>query len=263
MTSTRLYCMTGGTLHFDQGVFTHMLGMGQRMKAPTPIFLVDHPKGKILFETGLHPNAAVDPVGQWGEERAVDWAAEFEPEQAVDRQLAAIGIRPEDISFVVMSCLYPDHAGGMHLFPNAKFIVQFRELQDAWWPDRRLTKSYAYPEILEIRDLNYLELHDEDYDLFGDGSVEILFTPAHTRGEQSLVLRLPNTGTIVLPAGIFPQKANYVNNVMTGTPMVDPATAYRSMARLRRIAEREQAMVIFHHDIDAWKDIRKSPDFYD
>ncbi|CAH6337285.1 MULTISPECIES: MBL fold metallo-hydrolase [Erwiniaceae] len=71
MLPMRLYCMTGGILHFDQGVFTHTLEMGERMQAPTPIFLIDHPKGKILFETGLHPRAAIDPVGQWGQERGV------------------------------------------------------------------------------------------------------------------------------------------------------------------------------------------------
>ncbi|MBP1848142.1 glyoxylase-like metal-dependent hydrolase (beta-lactamase superfamily II) [Rhizobium petrolearium] len=263
MPSIRLYCMTGGVLHFDQSVFTHMAGMGKRVKAPTPIFLIDHPKGKILFETGLHPKAAVDPASVWGEERALDWAAEFAADQVVDKQLASLGIKPEDIRFVIMSCLYPDHAGGMHLFPKAKFIVQYRELQDAWWPDRRLTKSYTYREMQPIRDLDFLELHDEDLDLFGDGSVEILFTPAHTRGEQSVVLRLPNTGTIVLPAGIMPQKANFELGIMTGTPAVDPSIAHRSMTRLKRIAERENATVIFHHDFDDWQNVRKVPDYYD
>ena len=258
----RLYCMTGATLHFDQAVFTHMRGMGTRVQAPTPMFLIDHPEGKVLFETGIHPNVAHDPHGHWGE-RATDLMPIFSAEQAADRQLAALGVQPADIRYVIMSCLYPDHAGGMHLFPDATFIVQFRELQDAWWPDTRLTRSYEHKEIAPTRHLKFHELHDEDLDLFGDGSVRILFTPAHTRGEQSVVLRLPRTGTVVFPAGIMPQRANFEEGIMTGTPMVAPANVHASMERIRQIAEREKALVIFHHDMDAWREIRKAPEFYD
>jgi glyoxylase-like metal-dependent hydrolase (beta-lactamase superfamily II) len=254
--------MTGATLHFDQGVFTHMRGMGTRVQAPTPIFLIDHPDGKVLFETGIHPNVAHDAGGHWGE-RAADLMPIFSAEQAADRQLAALGIQPAEIRYVILSCLYPDHAGGMHLFPDATFIVQFRELQDAWWPDARLTRSYEHKEIAATRQLKFRELHDQDLDLFGDGSVRILFTPAHTRGEQSVVLRLPQTGTVVFPAGIMPQRANFEQGIMTGTPMVAPSEVHASMERLRRIAEQEKALVIFHHDMEAWREIRKAPEFYD
>ena len=65
------------------------------------------------------------------------------PEQAVERQLEVLGVSPDDIRYVVLSCLVPDHAGGMRAFPNATFIVQFRELQDAWWPDRRFVAIRA------------------------------------------------------------------------------------------------------------------------
>ncbi len=58
------------------------------------------------------------------------------------------------------------------------------------------------------QNFNFRELHDEDLDVFGDGSVEVLFSPAHTRGEQAIVVRLPKTGTVVLPAGVIPQRAN-------------------------------------------------------
>jgi glyoxylase-like metal-dependent hydrolase (beta-lactamase superfamily II) len=236
--------------------------MGRKIEAPTPIFLIDHPRGKVLFETGIHPNVSQDPAGHWGQ-RATDLMPIFDPEQAADRQLLKIGVDPEDIKYVILSCLYPDHAGGMHLFPNATFVVQFRELQDAWWPDTRLTNAYEYKEIAATRYLKYRELHDEDLDLFGDGSINILFTPAHTRGEQSVVLRLPRTGTVVFPAGIMPQRANFEDGIMTGTPMVAPEVVHASMHKLRSIAERENALIIFHHDMAAWREIKKVPEYYD
>jgi len=254
--------MCGGMLTFDQSVFTHMQGMGTPVQVPTPIFLIDHPLGKVLFETGLHPKVAIDADGHWGQ-RAIAWRPRMSPDQVVDRQLASIGIRPEEIRYVVQSCLLPDHSGGMCTLPHATFIVQFQELQDAWWPDRRYMPKYEFAELLPTRGFTFLELHGEDFDIFSDGSIRVLATPAHTRGEQALVVRLQKTGTVVLPAGVLPQRANLDKNIMTGTPRVDPAVVHNSMARLREIIQRQRAMVIFHHDLEEWSKIKLAPEYYD
>jgi N-acyl homoserine lactone hydrolase len=258
----RLYCMCGGILTFDQSTFTHMQGMGKRIEVPTPIFLIDHPEGKVLFETGLHPEVSTNPDGHWGQ-RARDWNPRVSPDQAVHRQLASLGVRPTDIRFVVLSCLLPDHAGGMQAFPEATFLVQFQELQDAWWPDRRYMPKYEFEELLPTRAFRFLELYGDDLDIFGDGRVVVLASPAHTRGEQALVARLPRTGTVVLPAGVIPQKANLDRGVMTGTPRMAPAVVHASMARLKKVIQQEHAMVIFHHDPEEWKRVRLAPEYYE
>jgi glyoxylase-like metal-dependent hydrolase (beta-lactamase superfamily II) len=148
-------------------------------------------------------------------------------------------------------------------FPRATFVVQFQELQDAWWPDRRYMRNYDFEELLPTRNFRFWELHGEDLDLFADGSVVVLSAPAHTRGEQALVVRLPGTGTVVFPAGVLPQKANFENDVMTGTPRVAPALVHNSMRRIKTIALNEHATVVFHHDAEAWKDVRVAPQFYE
>jgi N-acyl homoserine lactone hydrolase len=267
----RLYYMLGGLLEFDQSVFTHMQGMGDRRKVPTPIFLIDHPEGKVLFETGVHKDVATDPVAHWGEivrhgkpySRGLDWDPVVSPDQIVDRQLEKLGIKPDEIRYVILSVLIPDHAGGMAAFPNATFIVQYQELQDAWSPPTFMPFHYNYDELLPTRDFNYRRLYDEDLDLYGDGSIEILFSPAHSRGEQALVVRLPNTGTVVMPAGVIPQKANWDHGVTTGTPCVAPALVEASMRRLRNIGEAEDALVLFHHDPEEWKSFKMAPEYYD
>jgi N-acyl homoserine lactone hydrolase len=262
MSGVRLYCMCGGMLTFDQSVFTHMQGMGRPVEVPTPIFLIDHPQGRVLFETGLHPQVATDPEGHWGP-RAREWRPRMSPDQAVERQLASLGVHPDEIRYVVQSCLLPDHSGGMQTFPHATFIVQFQELQDAWWPDRRYMPKYEFGELLPTRGFTFWELHGEDLDVFADGSLVVLATPAHTRGEQALVVRLPRTGTVVLPAGVLPQQANLEKNIMTGTPRVDPSIVHASMRRIREIIQREHAVVIFHHDPQEWSKIRLAPEYYD
>lgn len=107
----RLFCMCGGTLTFDQSVFNHMQGMGTAIEVPTPIFLIEHPEGKVVFETGLHPAVATNPEEHWGQ-RARDWKPRMQSNQTVDKQLASLGIHPDEIRYVVLSCLLPDHAGG-------------------------------------------------------------------------------------------------------------------------------------------------------
>ena len=267
----RLYYMQGAMLHFDQSVFTHMLGMGNTIAVPTPIFLIDHPEGKVLFETGVHRDVVSDPVGHWGEHvlhgntyvRGRDWDPQLTADNLVENQLAALGISTDDIRYVVQSVLIPDHAGGVRAFPKSTIVVQYRELQDAWNPPTFMPYHYDQNELSEIRDYNFRRLYDEDYDLFGDGSVEVLFSPAHSRGEQALVVRLPNTGTVIMPAGVIPQKANWDHGVTTGTPCVDPALCESSMRRLMRIAELEDGMVMFHHDAEHWKTYRMAPEYYD
>ena len=258
----RLYYMIGAFLTWDQSIFTYSQGMGRPTEVPTPIFLIDHPEGKVLFETGLHRNVAVDAEDHW-DWRARDWKPRMTPDQAVECQLEKLGVSPDDIRYVVLSCLLPDHAGGMRAFPNATFIVQFRELQDAWWPDRRVLDAYHFEDIRPTRDFKFWELHDEDLDIYGDGSIEVLFTPHHTRGEQTMVVRLPNTGTVVLPAGVISWRANLEQWVMTGTPAVAPTVAYASMDRLKHVIDREKAMIIHDHDPEQWKTLKKAPEFYD
>jgi N-acyl homoserine lactone hydrolase len=257
----KLYCFRGGFLTFDQSIFTFSQGMGNAVEVPTLFFLIDHPKGKVLFETGLNPQIAIDAIAHWGE-RARTLKPRMDPDQAADRQLAKLGISADEIDFVVISSFLFDHCGGMTLFPRATFILQFQELQDAWWPDRRFTGGYTDVETLPTRNFKFRMLYNEDLDIFGDGTVVILSCPAHTRGEQALVVRLPQTGTIVLPAGVIPTRANFDQNIMTGTPRVSPVEVFRSMDRLRRIIVTESAMVIFHHDPEQWKTLKTPPEAY-
>jgi N-acyl homoserine lactone hydrolase len=81
------------------------------------MFLIEHPEGLVVFETGLHPALAVDPKAHWGA-RATERKPRMRPEQFIERQLDRIGVAPKDVRSVVLSCLLPDHAGGMQAFPH-------------------------------------------------------------------------------------------------------------------------------------------------
>jgi N-acyl homoserine lactone hydrolase len=262
----RLYCMCSAFLEFDQSVFSHGRGMGQRVRVPSLMFLIDHPAGRVLFETGLDPAVVVDPIGYLGR-AGEDLNPEMSPDQAIIPQLRSLGYEAADINFVVLSCLYFDHAGGLKHFPHATVVVQREEVEEAWWPTtgRRaiVNEAYCMKDLTPTRTFRFLYPESDEHDIFTDGRVVVLRAPCHSRGEQAVVVRLPKTGTVLLPAGVIPQEQNFAEDVLTGRLLVSPDEAVRSVNKLKRLAEDEQATLFFHHDATAWQTYRFAPAFYE
>lgn len=188
--------------------------------------------------------------------------------QSALEQLQTLGYSPDDVEFVIVSCLYFDHAGGLKYFPRAQVVVQSDELQEAYWPTigrRAIVGEDAYQkrDLDGVRHFRFVFPDTYDLDLFHDGSVTVMRAPCHARGEQALLVRLKNTGSVLLPAGVIPQRKNYEEDIITGRLMVSPDEAMRNVLRLKRIAEDEKATVFFHHDLEAWQTYRQAPAFYD
>src|SRR3984893_9940882 len=189
-----LYALTCGHL---EGEFGRLMEGGQgKITVPIPVFLIEHPKGRALFDTGLHPDCQHDPVGRLGERMANLFNIHFRPGDEVSARLEAINRDPARIDLIINSHFHFDHVGGNALIPNATMIVQRRE-----W-DARMDPGIAMPHGFNPRDFDIghkLHLVDGEHDVFGDGSVVCLPTFGHTPGHQSLRLRL-NSGEIVLAA---------------------------------------------------------------
>ena len=261
----RLYCLSLGLLTFDQSVFTYNRGMGQDVTVPTLSFLIRHPKGNVIYDTGLDPIMATDPESYWGE-TAREYRPSLTADDTIVPQLAKLGLQPKDVDYVVMSCLYQDHAGGLKYFPDSTIVVQQIELQEAWWmtPSTIATFNdpYKLADLEGTRDFKWLQLDGEDFDIFGDRSVVVLSSPCHAKGEQAVVVRLPETGTVLLPGGVIPTRRNLVEDILTGRLMYSPAEAMRSVNRLKDIVRRENATVLLHHDLEAWRGYRHPPEYY-
>lgn len=267
----RLYCMLGGFMSWDMSALRAGHGMGQLVECPTLMFLVDHPKGRLLFETGLEVDAADDPVAYYGP-IVTDCRAQIRSEWGIVQQLATLGLTPDDIDYVAMSCLYYDHTGGLKNFPNSTIIVQPEELSEAFSPTLgRLGIQgdvYCRRDLEPIRDFTFLHPDSDEYDVFGDGSITLIRVPCHARGEQSLLVRLPQSGSFLLPAGVLAQHFNFVETdfskgVLSGRLLVSPDIAVESVLKLRTVAEAENATVLVHHDKQAWNAFRHSPEYYE
>jgi N-acyl homoserine lactone hydrolase len=192
--TVKLYAFTCGTL---TGEFAHLMEGGEGdITVPIPVFLIEHPKGRALFDTGLHPDCQHDPAGRLGPRLAGLFRIGFRPGEEVSARLEAIDRDPGKIDLVINSHFHFDHVGGNALIPNATMLVQRREWDAGMDPDTAAPRGFNPRDF----DLGHkLRLVDGEHDVFGDGSVVCLPTHGHTPGHQSLRLRL-DSGEIVLAA---------------------------------------------------------------
>ena len=190
----KLYAFTCGTV---TGEFAHLMEGGEGdITVPIPVFLIEHPKGRALFDTGLHPDCQHDPAGRLGSRLAGLFRIGFQPGEEVSARLEAIDRDPGRIDLIINSHFHFDHVGGNALIPNATMLVQRREWEAGMDPDTAAKRGFNPRDF----DLGHrLRLVDGEHDVFGDGSVVCLPTYGHRPGHQSLRLRLDH-GEVVLAA---------------------------------------------------------------
>ncbi len=148
------------------------------IRFPIPAYLIETEQERILIDTGLHPGAAADAVSHYGRPEAGIF--ELELEQPITEQVDVT-----TLTRVVLTHLHFDHAGALTLLPDSvPIVVQRREWERR--EDRDVIKrNFFYPRDYAVEERRMV-LVDGDHDLLGDGSVELLLTPGHTPGHQSV-----------------------------------------------------------------------------
>lgn len=160
------------------GIWCQGEEMGRRVRFPVPAYLIETDRERVLVDTGLNPGAVVDAYGHYGNEAL--GLFELEQETSVGDQLDL-----ETVTRVVVTHLHFDHAGGLALLPPTVPIV----IQQSEWVAAHdvgaIERNFFQPRDYEpIAD--QVVLVDGDHDLLGDGSIELLATPGHTPGHQSV-----------------------------------------------------------------------------
>ncbi|MGC4023827.1 MAG: N-acyl homoserine lactonase family protein [Mesorhizobium sp.] len=236
----------------------------QDFEIPVPWFLIKHPLGNVVIDGGNAMEVAIDKRGHWG--AVVD---AYDPvmdvsENCVD-QLKRAGVDPYSIRYVLQSHLHLDHTGAIGRFPNAQYIVQRNEYEYAFKPHWFSSGAYIRADF-DRPGLNWKFLggeYTDNFDLFGDGVVRIIYTPGHAVGHQSFLVTLPNTGPVLLTIDAAYTLDHWNDKALPGL-VVSSADAANSVAKLRRIAADTGAMVVTGHDPENWKTFLKAPhDFYD
>ena len=239
----RLFAFTCGWLTGPTGLFLD--GEHGRIRMPVPAFLIEHPKGNVLFDTGLHPDIQHDPHARLGFLADV-FASEFAPGEEIGGRLASLGVAAERVSTVVLSHLHFDHAGGLASVPNARVIVQRRDWQAGH--DADLAGSLAFfPHDFDHG--HDVQLVDGEHDLFGDGRIVCLPTHGHTPGHQSLRVRLDG-GDVVLTADACYLRRTLEHDHLPPQPF-DRDAMLESLRRLRALRD-GGARLVFGHDAETW-----------
>ncbi|GIX47685.1 MAG: MBL fold metallo-hydrolase [Candidatus Tectimicrobiota bacterium] len=254
----RLYALTCGHFEIRKRMFIADAEDGEtRLRIPVPAFLIVHPQGNVLFDTGLHAQGLADPWGRWG---GLNKA--LVPHLSLDdhilHQLASLGVRAADIRYVANSHLHHDHAGGNAAFPRATFLVQRRELQAVRDPQLVRTVGY-FPEDCAL-EANYQAL-DGEYDLFGDGALVLFPTPGHTPGHQSLRVTFADGRRLVLTGDACYLRETLFHRRLPKVVWNAPQ-ALQSLEVLFQLQQAPQTLVIPGHDPEVWPTLRHAPAYY-
>jgi N-acyl homoserine lactone hydrolase len=249
--SLRLFAFTCGYL---KGSLDRLMESGEgEVELPIPAYLIEHPKGTMLFDTGMHPDCQHDPAGRLGSRLAGLFSFDYRPGEEIAARLRAVGRDPGAIDLIVNSHFHFDHVGGNAQIPNATIIVQDAEWQAGMDPDIAARHGFDRRDFDPGHKVKRLA---GEHDVFGDGTVVCLPTHGHTPGHQSLKLRLDG-GEVVLAAD-----ACYFCRTLRERRLPrhvhDRAAMLASLDRLARL-EAAGARVFFGHDGEFWKKVPQAP----
>lgn len=260
----KLYLFQCGLLNSQKHLFTMNRGLGEPFVVPVPFFLIEHPKGKVLFDTGNALGVAQDKNRHWGAGVIEAYDPIMTEDDYVVNQLSRLGVATEEITHVIFSHLHLDHAGGAGAFPNATYYVQRAEMQYAYVPDFYQAGAYIRADF-DKPHLNWYLLEgerDEGFDVFGDGALKILFTPGHTPGHQSLVVNLEHWGATVLTGDSVYTREILDEDILPGL-VYSPPDAVKSIKKMRYLNRVKGVRIITGHDPVAWPDLKLAPEYYE
>jgi N-acyl homoserine lactone hydrolase len=192
-------------------------------------YLVKHGDDYLLWDTG-HAMTAPDVA----------------PKVSIVDQLAKLNLKPDQIKYVGISHYHADHTGQVTSFPKALLLIGQGDWDRIASPNPPAGVNYK-PFEGWTKGENKVEPLVNDKDVFGDGSVIVLNTPGHTPGHHSLLVKLPQTGALIITGDAAHFRENYDSD---GVPWFnyDRAQTIASLERLKKIAANFNATVIIQHD---------------
>lgn len=244
-----------GTLTTDRGLLTFRTGLGTKVSFSNVCALLRTDDGYVLWDTGLHPSIWTDPASVLGEHRAscVN-AADDEP---LLSKLSQVNVAPDEIKYVINSHLHWDHTGGNCLFPRAEFMVQKAELQYAMQPPGFASTNYISEHFdLPVR---FRLVNGSEEVLPG---VFVFFTPGHTPGHQSLVVKLPRSGTFIFSGDVSYFQEDVERQIPPGncTSLLE---ASASLSLLTTLARMTSGRLVITHDPGCRESLRAAPYWYE
>ena len=252
----RLYVLYCGEAHIpDVSPWSPGFNIGKPAVFSDNCYLIQHGKDWMLWDSGYPDALVATPEGVVGarNSRAIRT-------KTLVAQLAEIGVAPGQVTDLAFSHSHGDHIGNGNLFTAATLYIQKAEYDAAFGPE---PGKYGFvPSTYDkLRGNRTVQLAG-DFDVFGDGSVRILSTPGHTPGHQSLLVRLPKTGPVVLSGDIAHFQENFTMRRVPGFNYSIPQSL-QSMDKIDAILRAEHAQLWINHDAAQSATIPHAPQFVD
>ncbi len=256
----RLYALHCGGDEMDWAAFDPFdERAGTKVYNPYFMYVITHPEGNVLFDSGVHPQMRTDPVARLGP-AASSFEVQMTAEDGVEGRLATIGLAPRDIDLVIQSHLHFDHAGGLEWLTHAEVLIQREELSFAYYPPVYQRLIYVPADF--DHGLRWRQL-EGDHDVFGDGRVVVISTPGHSRGHQSLMVHLDSGQTVILLADATYLLEKMRERALPGV-VWSPDAMVSSWERIEALEREHDAMLIATHDLDFRERLALAPEgFYE
>lgn len=255
----RLYVVDCGSMSFrDMGIFSDTGDYdGKTGSIVDPCFIIRHPKGILLWDTGLDDALLGhnDPPNQDG--------VSLHVRTRLLDQLSSLGITPANVTFVAFSHFHIDHTGNANAFAASTWIVNQAELD---WALGSPTPPVVDPKTFSAVRTAHTLMIGGDYDVFQDGTVRILKAPGHTPGHQVLLLKLARSGPVLLSGDLYHLRSDRPHGDTAARMMAVNASRAESLASVNRvetILKNTHARLVIQHDPDDYKSLPVSPAYLD
>jgi glyoxylase-like metal-dependent hydrolase (beta-lactamase superfamily II) len=253
VTSPRLYVLDCGTLINNR---PEEYNLTREEVADTNLavtcFLVIHPKGILLFDTGLSDRLVGRPLY----ENYIFGYGQIKM-NTLSGQLADIGVAPADVTYLALSHSHIDHIGNANDYAGSIWLAQKAEMAPMFGAHPAPPWAAQYAALAHAR----TQVIEGDHDVFGDGTVILKYTPGHTPGHQSLYVKLANTGGVVISGDLYHYAEERTLNRMP-TPEQKSATP-ASRALIEQFLKQEHAQLWIGHSMALFRDATKAPGWYD
>ncbi len=253
----RLYILDCGTIGpMDPALFSLKPDEVKRdVNFVTPCYLIVHPKGTLMWDVGQVPDKDIPDDGtEVVQQKFLRATRRLRP------QLAALGFKPEDITYLSMSHYHADHTANANLFAGSTWIVQQAEY-DVMFSDAEI--GIRAPDTYkDLKAAKRITLNNADYDVFGDGKVIIKTAPGHTPGHQMLFLKLAKFGPLLLAGDLYhlPEERT-LDRVPTFD--FDATTTRASRKKADEFVRQTGATLWIQHDLATNAPLKKAPLYYE
>jgi N-acyl homoserine lactone hydrolase len=211
MTNSVSACPSG-SLANDESVWTPGSNIGKSIEFSSTCWLIKRNRDWVLWDTGVPQDALSVPKG-WS---TLPKLIVYHLDKTITGQLALLGLKTDDVNYVVLSHTHGDHIGNVGLFPNSSVVMQRTEYNWIYSPDGENDNVNQLKALARklLGKPEHLDLIEGDKDPFGDGSVTLVSTPTHTPGSQSLMVHLKNSGFIILSGDVVHLEENFEKDVV-------------------------------------------------